>query len=355
MHLPEIFNHKNDTDKQKFKQIALNPAITVFDEIDRQLLDLMLCRHPALSSEQVQAQGLVEEFLQQNAQTNEEYGNWVYYPWKKLVVHVLPEREFVEVRTNRNKYKITPEEQEKLGQKVVGIAGLSVGRTIATTMALERVAGEIRLADFDEIELSNLNRIKAPLTEIGLNKAIATAREIAEIDPYIKVVCYKNGLSEENMNSFFTSERKMDLFIEECDDIKIKVVARLKCKELQIPVIMETNDNCIIDIERFDLEPERPIFHGKLSEEDIELCKVAKTLQQKMVILTKIIDPTTISDGLKRSLPEIGKSIRSWPQVASDVISGGGILVQLSTRILIGKDTKSGSFISESSVLSQLC
>ena len=47
--------------------------------------------------------------------------------------------------------------------------------------------GEIRLADFDEIDLSNLNRVRTHLINIGINKAVIVAREIAEIDPYLKV------------------------------------------------------------------------------------------------------------------------------------------------------------------------
>lgn len=40
----------------------------------------------------------------------EEYGVWVYYPWSTRLVHLLDEAEFIELRTNRNKYKLTPEE-----------------------------------------------------------------------------------------------------------------------------------------------------------------------------------------------------------------------------------------------------
>ena len=39
-----------------------------------------------------------------------------------------------------------------------------------------------RLADFDRVELSNLNRIPATVFDLGINKAVATARRIAELD-----------------------------------------------------------------------------------------------------------------------------------------------------------------------------
>ncbi|MGB1031398.1 MAG: ThiF family adenylyltransferase, partial [Flavobacteriales bacterium] len=113
-----------------------------------------------------------------------DYGVWVYYPWLRKLVHLLDEKEFVECRTNRNKYKITAEEQEVLSKKVVGVVGLSVGQSVSLTMAMERSFGELRIADFDDLELTNLNRIRTGVHNLGLPKTTIVAREIAEIDPF---------------------------------------------------------------------------------------------------------------------------------------------------------------------------
>jgi hypothetical protein len=47
----------------------------------------------------------------------EAYGVWVYYPWADRVVHILDEKEFIELRTSRNLYKITREERDLLARK----------------------------------------------------------------------------------------------------------------------------------------------------------------------------------------------------------------------------------------------
>jgi molybdopterin/thiamine biosynthesis adenylyltransferase len=343
MYRPQIFNPSNSDDYLKLQELG-NRDIHVFDEISSQLMELMLCRNPSMSNIDAESNGLVNAFLEEKDKTLENFGNWIYYPWKNQLIHVLPEDEFIEVRTNRNKYKITTEEQELLKSKVVGIAGLSVGRSIATTIALERIAGEIRLADFDTIELSNLNRIKAPISELGINKAISAAREIAEIDPYIEVICFQEGLTEGNMNEFFSGGGKVDIFVEECDDIKMKILSRLKCKELQIPVIMETNDNCIIDIERFDLEPDRPIFHGKLNDEEVKIGIRATCFSDKMALISKIIDTESISSRLNFSLLDLGKTLRNWPQLNSEITYGAGILSELIRFIFLNKTINSGQF-----------
>src|SRR5690606_3514442 len=103
-----------------------------------------------------------------------------------------------------NKFVITEAEQKTLQNKKIGIIGLSVGQSVALTLALERGCGELRLADFDTLELSNLDRIRTGVYNIGIKKSILVAREIAEIDPYLKVVLYNEGIHEDNIDEFFT-------------------------------------------------------------------------------------------------------------------------------------------------------
>jgi molybdopterin/thiamine biosynthesis adenylyltransferase len=339
---PEFYRLDSDVSIAAFRAMIDARQPQKFDTIQSQLFELMLCRNPSKTKAEVKAEKKVEEHLKHSLIEPESYGVWVYFAWKNQLVHILDEEEFIEVRTNRNKYKITQEEQDILRTKKVGIVGLSVGRAVATTMALERIAGEIRLADFDEVELSNLNRILAPLTEMGVNKTIVTAREIAELDPFIKVKCYTEGLQESNMDSFFTDDGKLDLLVEECDGLGIKVIVRQKAKELLIPVIMETNDRCMIDIERFDLEPNRELLHGLVKGLNVETLKNLKTNEEKMPYILSLIDIDKTSISMRASMLEIDQSVVSWPQLGSSVIAGGAIAAHYSKGILLNKSTESG-------------
>ncbi len=172
---PVFYRLNSDAEKAAFHNMTNTTFGEKHDTIHMQLVELLACRNPSMSKKEILDAGLVETHLGERDKTLDTYGVWVYYPWKNQVVHILDEDEFIEVRTNRNKYKITDEEQEILRSKKIGIAGLSVGRAVATTLVLERVCGEIRLADFDELELSNLNRIQARLSEMGMNKTVSAA------------------------------------------------------------------------------------------------------------------------------------------------------------------------------------
>ncbi len=271
------------------------------------------------------------------------YGVWAYYSWSERLVHLLPPAKFAEVRTARNKYKITPAEQASLFSKRIGIIGLSVGQSAALTIAMERGCGELRLADFDRLDLSNLNRIRSGLHEIGSEKVINTAREIAELDPFIKVVVYRDGISQDNIDNFLNKDGKLDLLIEECDSLDVKILSRERARAHCIPVVMETSDRGMVDIERFDLEPDRPLLHG-LAGNLTHTAVQGLTEAQKIPFVLKLTDAHKGSLRGKASMLEINQTIGTWPQLASSVVIGGGLAADVSRRILTQKLPVSGRF-----------
>lgn len=321
----------------------LNYEVTYHDTLEGQIRELFKIRNPQ--------QRLTEEDLRAHYQDWEarhdpsQYGCYVYYPWRRRLVHMVGEQEFIELRTARNKYKITQQEQDTLAGKMVGVIGLSVGQSVSITMAMERVFGSIRLADFDELELSNMNRIRTGVHNLGLPKTVIVAREIAEIDPFLHVELFPEGITEANIDAFLgEGETALDVLVEECDSLDVKVMARQKARARRIPVLMDTSDRGMLDIERFDLEPDRPLLHGRVEEE--ELVKANELPPQKrMELLLRLMDFQQTSDRMKESMGEIGKSISTWPQLASDVIKGGGITTEKVRGILQeNPDITSGRF-----------
>jgi len=338
---PELYRLSNKDDREKIQLLFSNNNLIVHDQLIEQLKELLKSLHPSQKLKPSDYDVLIEKHLA--GIPISEYGVWAYYPWSNRLIHILDEEEFVEIRTNRNRYKITRAEQQLLKTKKIGIIGLSVGQSIALTMAMERSCGELRLADFDTAELSNLNRIRTGLHNLGLNKTIIAAREIAEIDPYIKVSIFKEDITESNMDSFFTGNGKLDVLVEVCDGLDIKIQSRFKARSLQIPVVMDTNDRGMVDVERFDLEPERPILHGLAGDLDPNSIKDLSN-EDKMPYVLKMVGIATISSRLKASMMEIEQSINSWPQLASSVTLGGAVTTDVCRRILLNQYHDSGRY-----------
>ncbi len=338
-----IFYQLSDKEQKRYLEELLknDSSIDVYDELESHLRELIKIRHPHRKIKNEEYPELINQHLA--GRDRFEYGVWVYYPWSKKLVHLLEKEEFIEVRTNRNRYKLTDEEQEQLSNKKIGIVGLSVGQSIALTIAMERICGELRLADFDIVELSNLNRIRTGVHNLCLNKTVLAAREIYEIDPFLKVRIFNDGLTKENIDDFFTGNGKLDLLIEVCDGLDIKIVSRFKARELKIPVLMDTNDRGMLDVERFDLEPERPILHGLAGDLDPEKIKDL-TNEEKIPYILKMVGAETISTRLKASMMEVEQSINTWPQLASSVTLGGALTTDTARRILMDEYHESGRF-----------
>ncbi|HTQ18335.1 Rv1355c family protein [Mycobacterium sp.] len=338
---PLILRPQRDADLQVLLPLLRDPQIEVHDTLLAQLAELVRIGNPGQKfSPQALAAAARERLCGVIAA---HYGVWVYYPWARRVVHLLDEPEFVAVRTSRNHYKITPDEQQALAGKRIGVIGLSVGQTIALALAMERTCGEIRLADFDTLELSNLNRVRAGVATLGLAKTVVAAREIAELDPFLRVDCALQGITESTVDAFLTEGGALDLLVEECDSLDIKVLARQHARAAGIPVLMQTSDRGMLDVERFDLEPDRPLLHGLIEHLDADGLRHLSA-EEKVPYVLAMLGIDTVSDRLKASMLEVEQTIPTWPQLGGAVMLGGAAVSDVSRRILLDQFHESGRF-----------
>ncbi len=108
---------------------------------------------------------------------------WAYYPWRAGGCRGTGSAGLSPAAARPQPQHDHHEEQDRLAGLRIGVIGLSVGHAIAHTLAAQGLCGELRMADFDTMELSNLNRVPATVFDIGVNKAVVAARRIAELDP----------------------------------------------------------------------------------------------------------------------------------------------------------------------------
>ncbi|MBI4509167.1 MAG: Rv1355c family protein [Deltaproteobacteria bacterium] len=344
-----ILDPSTDEDRERLlKLMQAQPPPTVHDAIEEQLRELINSRRPDQPLQGAHIREAVDSHLQ--GRSLPEYGRWVYMPWSHRLVHLLPPDEFHELRTCRNRYKILPAGQQFLRERRIGIAGLSVGLSAAVTLALEGIGGVFRLADFDTLALSNLNRLRVGVHNIGVNKAVLAARELLELDPYLRIETFEDGVTEQNIDRFLIGHGKLDLLVEECDDLYMKVRLRERARELGIPVLMDTSDAGLIDIERFDREPTRELFHGLVPGLEADSLK-GLTTKEKVPFVLAILGASRMSAAMAASLCEVKETISTWPQLGSSVTLGGALVADVARRILLGELTESGRYYVDPEVL----
>jgi len=305
------------------------------DALALQVADLLETRFPDRSRAEREAM-LPDAIRDQAAESV-----WVHYPWSGRVVRMLTREAFRDVRTSRNRYKLSLAEQRILGEKRIGIIGLSVGFSVALNLALEGIGGHLVLADPDHLSLSNMNRLASSIADLGENKAVLAARRIWEIDPFLELSVWPHGLTLDRFDAFFGNG--LDLVIEECDSLDIKIAVRHAARARGIPVIMDTNERGMLDVERFDLEPARPILHGLVG--DLNPAEVAGlSTSDKVPYVLDIVEAARVGPRTLASLFEIGTTTSGFPQLGTATSMGGAIAAEAARRVLLGQHCPSGRF-----------
>ncbi|RME58001.1 hypothetical protein D6779_07440 [Candidatus Parcubacteria bacterium] len=329
---------------EEFK--SSHPVTRVIDTYKDQLEELFLIRNPS-SRFTGKDEKAWEEFLHSHLQGKsiEEAGGWFYFPWNKTLVHYLEENLHQELRTARNKNIITAEEQNKLYNATIGITGLSVGSHAALTIAMMGMAKNLKLADPDTISGSNLNRIRYDFTIVGENKCRVAARTIYQINPYANLTQYEEGITPDNIARFFDDDPKPAILVEELDNLEMKIRLRVEAKKRGIPVIMATDngDNVIVDVERYDQEPDLPLFHGAAGNLTLEEFQNFPP-QELPKLATKIAGPSVVVPRMLSSLLEVGKTLYSWPQLGDAATLSGVAVAYVVKRIILGAPVKSGKY-----------
>ncbi|MDD7114006.1 MAG: sulfur carrier protein ThiS adenylyltransferase ThiF [Lachnospiraceae bacterium] len=120
------------------------------------------------------------------------------------------------------------ETQEKLSKGRVAIAGLGgLGSNVA--FALARIGvGHLHLIDFDEVDLTNLNRQQYFLRHVGMKKTEALKEQLLLINPYLEIITDCVRVTEENLKELFRDE---DIICEAFDDPDAKAI--LACGVLE--------------------------------------------------------------------------------------------------------------------------
>ncbi len=315
-------------------------GVILVDETERNLEELFLLRNPRFKFDK-NYQGELRAF--QEKYRDEKFGTWFYFPWNNNAVRYFPENLHLELRTGRNKYLITEEEQMQFYHSTAVFLGMSVGSHIAIVMTMTGGSRHVKLADPDILSGDNLNRIRLGFQNVGISKAILVARKIFEINPYATVELYPDGMTDTNYRDIL---KDADIVFEEMDNPYWKLRARELAKERSIPVVMGTDngDGAIVDVERFDVNPKLPILNGLIGKMSAEQLKTMKPSDLPKVA-GKIAGASLVVPRMLHSVSEVGKSIYSWPQLGTAANMCGSLCAYLARRIILkDKKIKSGRY-----------
>jgi hypothetical protein len=271
---------------------------------------------------------------------------WIYYPWQKKLLHCVGNDALFALRTNRNKLLITAEEQQKLRQAVIGVAGMSVGSGIALGSVYSGMSDTIKIADRDTLDSSNLNRLRESLLSVGQPKVDLAARHIYELSPFADVRIFEAGVTADSIDSFF-DDPTLSVVVDEIDDFKMKVQMRVHAKARKIPLLMFTSlgDNILVDVERYDLNPDLKVFNGLLGDvPDEVLANPEIGIEDIKRYSVQLVGQQYIPTRALESLTKMGTELVGRPQLYSTIAVDGGLAAYTIRQIILGAQLASGRY-----------
>lgn len=312
--------------------LAREARITLVDPIDRQLLDLALITFPAAVDGARRARYI--EDLARERGSRAAYGCWALFAWENKIVHVLDREHYFDVISNRNQDKITRDEQLVLRKKRVAVIGLSVGGEAAVTVAQENLCGEIVLADFDRLDLSNLNRLNAGCDDLGEKKAVIVARRIAKLNPYLGIRLFEDGVRADNLDAFLDG---VDLIVEECDDLRMKYEIRQAARMRGVNVVFAADERGFLSVEPYASSPDLQPFHGRIAAPQRSREEFSTSLDFMKALTEWMGGWDVISERSRRSLERLGDTLCGYPQLASEARYAAGQIGHVARRLLLGE------------------
>jgi hypothetical protein len=319
-----------------------HPELTEVDAFSRQLKELFFIEnHSFIGMPKPEAYATPD--FQAYVEAKREKFVYVYYPWNNTLVKTVQADDYAALKTNRNQDLITAKEQAILAKYTVAVLGMSVGSNIAFVLTQAGISNKIVLADFDELDTTNLNRILAGVHEVGVNKTVVAAHRIYEDNPFAEVTLLQEGVNESNLEELLKAGT-INCIVEEIDDISFKIHARLLAMKYKVPVVMVTDngDGVVLHVERYDLGHNKiwgksaDYFEKKLSEGPMTKEMAGGIIMHDIVGGVHRVDPKMIMS-VKRVL---AKELVSWSQLGSAAILGGVIASYTIKKIALGEGSE---------------
>lgn len=314
-------------------------GLLVNDAFGRQLKELFyIDNHQFIGMPKPEAYA-TPEFTSYCEQKKNDF-NYVYYPWLDTVVKTVKKEDYFKLKTNRNQDLITAEEQTKLHDYKVGVLGMSVGSNIAFVLTQAGISNKIIIADFDELDTTNLNRILAGLHQVGINKTIIAARHIYEDNPYAEITALDKGVDIVNLEQLLAN-KELDCVIEEIDDVAMKIETRKLAIKYKVPVIMITDngEGVVLHIERYDLGYDKIFEKDETYWQNRIQGEMTKQLAGDIIINDIVGGIDKVDPKMVASVGRVMKrELVSWSQLGSAAILGGVIANWAIKEIVTGRN-----------------
>lgn len=232
---------------------------------------------------------------------------------------------------SRNLGVFTPEQQERIRRLTVAIAGCGgLGGPVAYLLARLGV-GELRLADPEVFEASNVNRqFGAYVDTIGVNKAEAMAAEARRINPHIVALTYPGGLDHGNVGGFLDGA---DALVDGLEFFEFELQLALHETARESGIWVFTAQAALEVYTQFAFDPQGPGLISALS--------CAPTIERAIRVFFPVLPAAATPEALARVAAGEMPHISSYAPAPA---IGAGTVVEDMVRVLVRRQEPIATF-----------
>jgi hypothetical protein len=251
------------------------------------------------------------------------------------------------LRTSRDRNLKTADEQDSLFGETIAVIGLSVGSKALGSLVEGGIGGSYIIGDGDFLDPTNINRIDAGYTDVGLSKVDIAAKKISEKDPWLEQIHLKSGLHADQADTL----AQANLIVEEVDNLAVKALIRLKAQEYGIPLVMAADiaDRSVIDVERYDVQDRKNLmFNGRITPaQALEISRGDLSPGENSRYMLKHTGVRHLSTRMMKSVMAIGSELGGLPQLGTTATKGGADVAFAAREILLGRTMSSGRYVDD--------
>ncbi|CAN2044500.1 putative ThiF family adenylyltransferase [Candidatus Magnetomoraceae bacterium gMMP-1] len=206
------------------------------------------------------------------------------------------------------------QDMEKLTKATVVIAGLGGVGAIAAELMVRTGIGNLKLADDDSYQDTNLNRqLFSTLDTLGINKAIAAYKRLKRINPEAQFTIFEDGVNLSNIEKFCNNA---DVIICQPDRPSTVIIIERYAKEKAIPVVSGSRESLFghrwsvcADVKDFTKYPDLSCYGDHCPEiESLSFSELTEEILNNYDEKTKVKMTPLFNENIK-SKPELFGSI----------------------------------------------
>ncbi|MBU1343677.1 MAG: tRNA threonylcarbamoyladenosine dehydratase [Proteobacteria bacterium] len=171
----------------------------------------------------------------------------------------------------RTEQLLGAQSMEKIKKATVAVFGLGAVGSFVTEALARSGVGNLRLIDFDRVDVSNINRqLFALHSTIGRQKAKLAHERVKDINPQCNVTILSSFVNAQSLEDLLSKD--IDVVVDAIDGLNSKINLIVGARQMNLPVVSSMGAGGRTDVSM--------IRTGDISETSV--CPLARVVRQRL-------------------------------------------------------------------------